>query len=101
MMKKLSFIALLVLTTELALAQITLSIPDVNAAPGSKVIVPVTISNGQGITAVQFELSFTSSLLSIPLEGSVLGGSALSDHSVGFSSEDGKLTVVIFSGSLS
>ena len=100
-MRKLSFIALLVLTTELALAQITLSVPDVNAAPGSKVIVPVTISNGQDITAVQFELSFTSSLLSIPLEGSVLGGSALSDHSVGFSSEDGKLTVVIFSGSLS
>ncbi len=99
-MRKLSFIALLVLTTELALAQITLSVPDVNAAPGSKVIVPVSISDGEGVTAIQFALTFNTTLLSIPADGSVLAGSSLTDHSVGSNLEDGKLTVVIFSGSL-
>ena len=99
-MRKLSFIALLVLTSELALAQITLSVPDVNAAPGSNVIVPVSISDGEGITAIQFALTFNTTHLSIPAEGSVLGGSALTDHSVGSNLEDGKLTIVIFSGSL-
>ncbi len=98
-MRKLSFIALLVLTSELALAQITLSVPDVNAAPGSNVIVPVSISDGEGITAIQFALTFNTTHLSIPAEGSVLGGSALTDHSVGSNLEDGKLTIVIFSGS--
>ena len=99
-MRKLSFIALLVLTSELALAQITLSVPDVNAAPGSKVIVPVSISDGEDVTAIQFALTFDTNFLSIPAEGSVLAGSALTDHSVGSNPEDGKLTVVIFSGSL-
>ena len=99
-MRKFSFIALLVLTSELALGQITLSIPDVNAAPGSKVIVPVSISDGEGITAIQFAVTFNATLLSIPAEGSVLAGNALTDHSVGSNPEDGKLTVVIFSGSL-
>ena len=82
-MRKLSFIALLVLTTELALAQITLSVPDVNAAPGTKVIVPVTISDGEDVTPIQFALTFNTTFLSIPAEGSVLAGSALTDHSVG------------------
>lgn len=99
-MRKLSFIALLVLTSELALAQITLSVPDVNAAPGSKVIVPVSISDGEDVTAIQFALTFDTNFLSIPAEGSVLAGSALTDHSVGSNLEDGKITVVIFSGSL-
>ncbi len=88
------------MTSELALAQITLSVPDVNAAPGSKVIVPVSISDGEDVTAIQFALTFNTTLLSIPAEGSVLVGSALTDHSVGSNLEDGKITVVIFSGSL-
>ena len=100
MMRKLSLIALLVLTSELALAQITLSVPDVNAGPGSKVIVPVSIDDGQDVTAIQFSLSFDANILSIPEEDWVLAGSALTDHSVGTNIEDGKLTVVIFSGSL-
>ncbi len=100
-MKKLSFIAALVLTSELALAQITLSVPDVNVAPGSKVIVPVSISDGEDVTAIQFALTFNTTLLSTPAEGSVLAGGALADHSVGPNLEDGKVTVVIFSGSLS
>ena len=78
-MRKFSFIALLVLTSELALGQITLSIPDVNAAPGLKVIVPVSISDGEDVTAIQFALTFNTTLLSIPAEGSVLAGGALTD----------------------
>ena len=99
-MKKFFFIVLLVLTSGLALAQITLNVPDVNAAPGSKVIVPVSISDGADVTAIQFALAFNTTLLSIPAQGSVLGGGALTDHSVGANLEDGKFTVVIFSGSL-
>lgn len=99
-MKKFFFIVLLVLTSGLALAQITLNVPDVNAAPGSKVIVPVSISDGADVTAIQFALAFNTTLLSIPAQGSVLGGGALTDHSVGANLENGKFTVVIFSGSL-
>ena len=60
------------MTAELGLAQVNLTVPDVNAAAGSKVIVPVTISDGQDVTAIQFVLSFDSNILSLPAENVVL-----------------------------
>ena len=100
MMNKLCcFGILLGFTFQLAWAQVELRVGDVNATAGSQVIVPVLISEGRDITAIQFTVGFQTQVLSIA-ESGVLTGDALRDHSIGSSQEDGTLIVVIFSGSL-
>jgi hypothetical protein len=92
---------LCVLLTFSAYGQVMLTVTDVNSEPGSTVMVPIVISEAQGITAIQFEISFETSVLSVSDENPVRSGEALSDHSVSFNEDSGVLRVVVFSGSLS
>ncbi len=99
-MKPILLCFLWVLTLRLGLAQVDLTVGEVNASPGSRILVPVLISQGQDITAIQFALSYDSAVLSVPEEDAVLAGDSLVDHAVGSNSEEA-LRVVIVSGSLS
>ncbi len=100
-MRPLLFGTLFVLTFVTAFGQVELSVPEVKGAPGGPAIVPVVISEGRSVTAVQFVLTFDAAVLNIPNDSSVLPGGSLADHSVGSSRDVGKLTTVIFSSSLS
>ena len=84
----------------LGLAQIQLTVVDVNASSGANVIVPITISSGTGIAALQFRLEFDEQFLSVEDDGAILRGDQLQDHSLGFNRESGRLSVALLSGSL-
>ncbi|HEV8132249.1 MAG TPA: cohesin domain-containing protein [Acidobacteriota bacterium] len=92
---------LLLFASNSVFAQIELTVPDVKGAPGGSVIVPVVISEGRSVTAIQFVLTFDAAVLNITNDSSILAGGSLADHSVGSNRDSGKLTVVIFSSSLS
>ncbi|HEY3132030.1 MAG TPA: cohesin domain-containing protein [Acidobacteriota bacterium] len=100
-MKTILFATLLVLTCVTGFGQVELSVPDVKGAPGGSAIVPVVINEGRNVTAIQFVLTFDAAVLNITSDSSILAGGSLADHSVGSSRDSGKLTVVIFSSSLS
>lgn len=95
----LSMLLTLILLSLPVWAQRTMTAPDVNGLPGTHVMIPITISDGTNVSAVQFTLEFDNSLLSIPDRG-VLPGDLMVDHSIGPKIEPGKLKVVIFSSSL-
>lgn len=99
-MKKIILFALLGPFSCLGLAQIEVAVSEVNAVSGAKVIVPVTISNGNGIAALQFRFEFDEQFLSIEDDGAILRGDQLQDHSLGFNREGGRLSVALLSGSL-
>ena len=80
-------------------AQTSITAGDVNALPGSKVVVPITISGGQDVSALQFTLEFDSETLTV-VDSPPLRGSTLVDHVVGVNTQDGSTTFVVFSGSL-
>ncbi len=84
-----------------AAAQIELSVPNLKAPAGSSIVVPIVISSGKDIAAVQFDLQYDASQLSIPNEESVLYGDALTDHSPAVQRTPRGLRVVLFSASLS
>ncbi|HUV13686.1 MAG TPA: cohesin domain-containing protein [Acidobacteriota bacterium] len=88
------------LTGGFAQAQSSISVANVNAPPGSKVMVPISIRGGESASAIQFTVNFEPAFLSLA-EAQPLRGSSLVDHAVGFNHNEGSLTFVIFSGSLS
>lgn len=100
-MKNAIFALLLLLTPNLALAQVQLSVPDTKAAPGSKVLVPIVLSEGKDISSLQFTLSFDASVLSAPAGKTPQRGELLADHSVGATSQGNQTFVSVFSSSLS
>ncbi len=99
-MKPILFCILSLLTLKAGLAQVDLTVGSINASPGSRILVPVLISQGQDITAIQFVLSYDPAVLSVPEQEAVLPGDSLVDHTVGSSSEEALVRAVIFSGSL-
>lgn len=99
-MRAIAFATVLTLATQLALAQVELSIPSVHAAAGSAVVVPVTIKNGQNLTAIQFSVNFDASRLSVADDKSILPGDLLADHTVASSRTAGQTRTVVFSSSL-
>lgn len=99
-MSKWPSVIFILLSSTFLFGQSQLSIPDMNAPPGTQVAVPVTISEGAGITALQFKLLYDPVLLEIGGEGGILRGGALTDHTLGSHREGGQLSFIIFSGSL-
>lgn len=88
------------LAWSLGMAQIQLAASDVKAPPGSKVLIPVTLSEGKDVAGLQFTLGFDSALVSVP-EGKVpVRGDLLTDHSISTSGQAGQLAVTVLSGSL-
>ncbi len=92
---------LLFLTPAFASAQVQFSVGKINATAGAKTIVPVTLSEGQAISAVQFELAFDATTLSLPSGNAFLKGDLCGDHGITASAAGGTLKVAVFSGSLS
>ncbi len=99
-MRRLYLLLLTCLAVQFAWAQPEIRLDDASATAGSQVAVPVIVSEGGSITAIQFSISFQTEGLSVVQNG-ILAGASLVDHSVGSNQEDGTLVVVIFSGSLS
>ena len=83
-----------------ARAQVELALPEARGLAGGSAVVPVVISEGRTITALQFALTFDSALLSVAGDDSVLAGGSIADHSIGVTRESGRLKIVVFSGSL-
>jgi len=81
-------------------SEIDLAVKNVHGPASSTAVVPIVISEGNGITAIQFELSFDTGVLSVGAGSSVLAGEAVTDHSISSNVENGLITVVVFSGSL-
>ena len=88
------------LTAVRTTGQVQLTVSDVNAEAGFQAVVPIAISEGANISALQLVVNFDATSLSIS-ENSILSGDALGDHSVGTNIDGGTLRVVIFSSSLS
>jgi len=100
-MKRTIFALLFVLMFSFATAQTELKAPVLRAVPGDPVVVPLLISEGKNVSALQFTLTYDAALLTLRDDASILAGSALQDHSLGVRREPGHLTVVLFSASLS
>jgi len=100
-MKRITFALLVVVLCRFAAAQIELRAPILRVVPGDPIVVPLLISEGQSLTALQFTLTYDGSLLNLRDDASVLPGNALDDHSLGCRRESGRVTVVLFSASLS
>jgi hypothetical protein len=101
-MRRILFLtAALFLISQTVLAQVQLRIPVVYGMPGSKAIVPVMLSEGKDITAIQFDVTFDASLLSIPSDDSVMAGELVTNHGLLVNRESGRLRASFFSGSLS
>ncbi|MFB3906038.1 MAG: cohesin domain-containing protein [Acidobacteriota bacterium] len=100
-MKRLSLGLLFVLTCGFAAGQVELRAPVLRVNPGDAVAFPLLISDGKNITALQFTVSWDASLLGLRDDASLLPGEALEDHSLGCRRESARVTVVLFSASLS
>ena len=87
------------LAADFVQAQTSITAGDVNALPGSNVVVPIRISSDEEVSALRFTLEFDPEALTVA-ESPPLRGDALVDHAVGVNSEEGSVTFVIFSGSL-
>lgn len=94
------FALILLIFPSLAIAQVELAVPEVRGASGGLTVVPVAISEGKSIAALQLTVTFDASLLSVAADDAVIPGSAVADHSIGVSRDSGKIKVVIFSSSL-
>jgi hypothetical protein len=82
-------------------AQVTLQIPSAYGAPGSKVIVPIMLSDGRNITAIQLDVNYDPSYLTIPSDQSVMAGELVGNQGLLVNRESGRLRASLFSGSLS
>lgn len=85
----------------LSVAQSQLTLPQVNAPPGTQVSVPLILSNSEAITAIQCRVHFDPGLLTTSADPYVTPGGAITDHSIGVTEESGVVSLVVFSGSLS
>ncbi|UCF39076.1 MAG: hypothetical protein JSU96_09665 [Acidobacteriota bacterium] len=70
-----------------------------SAPPGSRVLVPISMSGGDHVSSLQFTLQFDSELLTIADEAP-LRGDALTDHAVALGRQADRATFVVFSTSL-
>ncbi|HEV8132246.1 MAG TPA: cohesin domain-containing protein [Acidobacteriota bacterium] len=100
-MKKILFAAFILLTSTFTFGQVQLSVGDVKAVPGSKVLVPIAISEGKDISGIQFVLNFEADVVSVPDDKAAVRGEALADHNIGASRQGNQFNVVVFSSSLS
>ncbi len=100
-MKRLSLGLLFVLISSSAFAQVELRAPVLRVVPGDPVVVPLVITEGKNLTALQFVLTYDASLLTLRDDPAVLPGNALIDHSLGCRRESGRVSLVLFSASLS
>lgn len=100
-MKRIIWLVLLMTSSTALWAQVQVTVGSVNGAPGGKVLVPVMLSEGQAISALQFELIFDSTVLALSSGKAVLTGDLCSDHGIVSSVQNGTLKVAVFSGSLS
>jgi hypothetical protein len=98
MWKRVSMV-LLAMVSSTTFAQVQLTVPELNASPGTQIVVPILISEGQDITAIQFNVTFDETVLT-PAGSFFLRGESLTDHTVGWNQNGGQMSVVIFSGSL-
>jgi hypothetical protein len=101
MMKRIPFTAVVLLASTFAFGQVQLSIRDVKATPGSKVLVPVVVSEGKDISGIQFVLNFEADVVSVPDDKAPVRGEALADHNIGTGRQGNQFSVVVFSSSLS
>ncbi len=99
-MKNIFVGVLFALATSFASAQVQLSVSDVKAVPGSKVLVPIAISEGKDISGIQFVLNFEADVLSVPDDKSAVRGEALADHNIGANRQGNQFNIVVFSSSL-
>jgi len=76
----LSFVIAIGSLTAVVQAQTLLRVGDVNATPGSKVLVPIQISPMNNVSALQFTLEFDHETLTLT-DGPPLPGSSMVDHS--------------------
>lgn len=81
-------------------AQTSIAVGNVSGLAGSSVLVPIQISGGENASALQFTLQFDADAIAASDE-SPLRGEALQDHVIAVNRNPGKVTFVIFSGSLS
>ncbi len=100
-MKRILFALLLGLICGSAAAQVDLRAPVLRVVPGDPVVVPVLISEGRNVIALQFTLTYDGNLLNLRDDASILPGNALQDHSLGCRRESGRVSLVLFSASLS
>jgi len=100
-MKRLTLGLLFVLTCSYAVAQAELRAPVLRVVPGDPVVVPLLITEGKNLTALQFTLTYDANLLTLRDDSSILPGNALADHSLGCRRESGRVSLVLFSASLS
>jgi len=100
-MKRTIWLVVLLATCTIVSAQVQVKVGSVNAAAGSKVIVPLSISEGQAISALQFDLAFDTTVLTLPDSKAVLTGDSCLDHGIVSNLQAGTLKVAVFSGSLS
>lgn len=84
-----------------ARAQVQLSIPELKGASGASAVVPVVISEGKDIAALQFAISFDPGLITPVSDDAVLPGSAVADHGIGVRRDAARLNIVVYSSSLS
>jgi len=91
----------LVLVSGSAAGQVELKVPALRAVPGDTVVVPLLISEGKDVTAIQLTLTYDSGLLTLRDDASIIAGDALVDHSLGCRRVSGRVSLVLFSGSLS
>ena len=80
------------LATDLAHAQTSITAGDINALPGSNVVVPIRINSDEQVSALQFTLEFDPETLTVAASPP-LRGDALVDHAVGVHSEEGSVHI--------
>jgi hypothetical protein len=100
-MKRVLFAILASCSIPIALAAPELRIGEVNAKPGSQVLVPLEIIDGELLSALELSVHFDPAKLSVDGQDSVRKGPALQDHSVLTSWQTDSLRVVILSSSVS
>jgi len=91
---------LLAIAAAKVLAGPELGIPNLKAQPGTRFLVPITLSGGDKISGLQFRVWFDASLVSAPAGLLPIPGDLLAGHTVAANPEGNELHVVIFSSSL-
>lgn len=82
-----------------AMAAPQLHIPQINAAAGSVVVVPVFLADANQLSAVDFSIDYDESVLT-PASQPFLRGDLLKGHTVGIGEDSGTATLLIYSSSL-
>jgi len=84
-----------------ALAQVSIRIPEIHSPAGTHLVIPIMIDSAGGATAIQFTFSYDPADLLILSENSIFAEADSTDHGIRTSLIDGRLSIAIFSPSLS